>query len=327
MDAALRIEVRAPDELAGAWQRLWSGVPDATPFMSPAWLLPWARVYAPERCWIATVTGAAGDLLGCLPMFWWQRRLLLAGTGPSDHGDALFLPGFERWAGPLLDALLAAIDRPIDRIELHQLPASSSMLTLSPPRGWEDEVEPGETCPVLTLGGEDGMAHVREAARANWRYVNRRLARAGARVERVPDEEVDDAMNALERLHAQRWARRGESGVLVDPLLRRLLRDAAPELARAGLLRLHRVRRQGETVGVLMAMHGARRTCCFLSGFDPAIAPLGPGVALVGATIVAAAHEGDLAVDFLRGREPYKYEWSAVDEARHRRVFTPCRPE
>ena len=320
MDRALRICVRAPEELAEPWQRLWLRVPGATPFASPAWLLPWARLYAPGRCWVAAVEDG-GDLRACLPVFWWQRRLLLAGTGPSDHGEALFEPGFECWAPPLLSASMAAIDREIDRIELHQLAPSSPLLAMPAPPGWRDRIEAGDGCPVLTLGGDDGMAHVREAARANWRYANRRLARAGAWVELVSEDQVDGAIDALERLHGLRWAARGERGVLADPLLRQLLKDAAPELARAGLLRLHRLQWQGETAGVLLAMHAERRTCCYLSGFDPACAKLGPGIAMVGATIVEAAREGDLAVDFLRGQEAYKYEWSAVDEPRQRRVF------
>ena len=55
-------------------------------------------------------------------------------------------------------------------------------------------------------------------------------------------------------------------------MLRNLLCDAGRGLASAGLLRLHRLRLGQETVAVLLAMHGDRRTCFYLSGFDPAFA-------------------------------------------------------
>ncbi len=109
--------------------------------------------------------------------------------------------------------------------------------------------------------------------------------------------------------------------MLADPLLVRLVRDAAPALARDGLLRLHRLRIAGATIGALLALRGDRSTCLYLSGFDPAFARLSPGTVLVGATIAAAARDGDLHVDFLRGREPYKTHWGVHDVPRLRRVF------
>jgi CelD/BcsL family acetyltransferase involved in cellulose biosynthesis len=277
----------------------------------------------PGRCWVATVS-ARGELVGCLPMFWWERCLMLAGTGPSDHGDALFLPGCEGWADALLRELMTAIDRPIERIELRQLPPSSPLLTAAGPPRWRDRVDVDEVCPFLMLAGDDGMAHVGKRMRRNWRYAMHAVARSGGRLERAPDHEVGPAVADLERLHALRWAERGQAGVLADPLPRRLLVDAGPERARAGMLRLHRLKVGEQTVAVLFALHGDRRTCCYLSGFDPAFARLSPVTALVGATLAEAAREGDLVVDFLRGEEPYKYGWGAAAGATFRRVFVPA---
>jgi CelD/BcsL family acetyltransferase involved in cellulose biosynthesis len=325
MDSALQIEVRPPEAIGAAWQRLWSRVPGATPFAAPGWLVPWARHYAPGRCWVATVK-VAGELVGCLPLFWWDGQVLLAGTGPSDHGDALFLPGSETWAAELLRRALDALDRPVERIVFEQLPPTSALLAVPCPPGWRDSVEPGQACPLLPLAGDDGMAHVPKRMRRNWRYAMHCLEREGARIERAPDEALGTAVADLVRLHGARWAVRGESGVLADPLLRRLLEDAAPALAEAGQLRLHRLRVDARTVAVLFALHGQRRTCCFLSGFDPAFARLSPVTALVGATLAAAAREGDVALDFLRGEEPYKYAWGAAPELPSRRVFVPLAP-
>ena len=321
---ALEVEIRVCtfESIGPAWQRLWSRVPGATPFAAPAWLIAWARHYAPDRCWVGAAS-RADELVGCLPMFCWQDRLLLAGTGPSDHGEALLLPGFEWCARELLAKTLSAIDRPIEAIDLQQLRAGSALLTMASPRGWRDTVDGGVVCPVLALAGADGTAEIPKRMQRNWRYSLHAIARHAGRVERVPDDESTDALAELARLHALRWAERGETGVLADPLLRRLLSDVGPALAEAGLLRLQRLVVGARTVAVLFAMHGDRQTCCYLSGFDPAFAKLSPVTALVGATIAQAAREGDHAVDFLRGEEPYKYGWGAAPEARFRRVFVP----
>ena len=321
MAATLAIDVRPPDEVGAAWQRLWERVPEATPFASPAWLVPWARHYAPGRCWVACAS-ADGELVACLPVFWWQERVLLAGTGPSDHGAGLFMPGVEARAGELLGAALTAISGPIERVELQQLEPASPLLAMPSLAGWTDSVEHGDACPVLPLGGSEPMEHVPKRMRRNWRYALHTLERAGARLELVTAPDVGEAVADLERLHRLRWAERGERGVLADPLLQRLVADAASALDDAGMLRLHRLRLDGQSVAVLLALNGDRRTCCYLSGFDPAFARLSPVTALIGATIEQAAREGDVAVDFLRGEEPYKLAWGATAAPRFKRVLT-----
>lgn len=68
------------------WFSLWRNTPDATPFQSPAWLLCWAKHYAPDRTGaIAVLDG--GELLALLPYFTWNDTVWLAGTGTSDYGD------------------------------------------------------------------------------------------------------------------------------------------------------------------------------------------------------------------------------------------------
>ena len=50
------------------------------------------------------------------------------------------------------------------------------------------------------------------------------------------------------------------------------------------------------------------------AGVDPAARDLSPGVLLVYALVERALAAGVRRLDFLRGNEPYKYEWGAVDE-------------
>ena len=50
------------------------------------------------------------------------------------------------------------------------------------------------------------------------------------------------------------------------------------------------------------------------AGIDPDARELSPGVLMVYAYVERALARGIRRVDFLRGDEPYKYEWGAVDE-------------
>ena len=124
--------------LAGEWDALWRRCPRATPFQHPAWLIPWARHHAPGRCG-AVALRAEGRLVGLLPAFVWEGAALLAGTGPSDRGDALLAPGFEGHASCLLTALRSAVPEPFDRADLQQLAPDSPLLGPPAPEGWTEE--------------------------------------------------------------------------------------------------------------------------------------------------------------------------------------------
>jgi CelD/BcsL family acetyltransferase involved in cellulose biosynthesis len=297
-------------EIRSEWESLWNRTPDASPFQHPAWVIPWARVYAPGRCRAAALR-KDGRLESLAAAFVWERTLLLAGTGPSDHSTALLAPGAETAVDELVDRLADAVHEPFDRIDLKQLPPRTALAAGSE----------GESCVVLALNGEDGMANVPAKMRSNWRYAVRRLERQGATVELASAEQASDAAAELKRLHLMRWNSEGQEGVIADELVQQHLRLAIAELAGAGLLRMHRLRAGGDVVAVLFAMRGGASTCYYLSGFNPAWAKLSPGTALVGTAIARAAEEGCREFDFLRGQEEYKYGWGAEDRPMGRRVM------
>lgn len=322
---SLRAEVVPPEGLSALeaeWDALWRRCPRATPFESPAWLLPWARHHAPGRCGAAALRGE-GRLVALAPVFCWEGALLLAGTGPSDRADALIEPGFEAGAPRLLALLPEAAPGPFDRLDLRQLPAGSPLLAAAAPQGWREERAPGEACHVAPLPGGDGLGALSPRRRENWRHAVRRLGREGAEIGLATGAGVGPAVRDLLRLHALRWAARGEAGVLGDPLLRALLLDAAPRLDRAGLLRLHQARLGGERIAVLLVLAGRWAHHYWIGGFDPAHARLSPSAALVGLAMAQAAREEAQAFDFLRGQEPYKAQWGAQPVPMHRRVLWP----
>jgi CelD/BcsL family acetyltransferase involved in cellulose biosynthesis len=50
------------------------------------------------------------------------------------------------------------------------------------------------------------------------------------------------------------------------------------------------------------------------AGVDPEARELSPGVVMVERYVRRALERGVRHMDFLRGDEPYKYEWGAVDQ-------------
>lgn len=120
-------------------------------------------------------------------------------------------------------------------------------------------------------------------------------------------------LTALFTVHSARWAARGLPGVLEDEKVRSFHELAAPALLEAGLLRLFGLRLDGKFVAVFHGLADRQRLHAYMTGYDPAVPHPGLGAMLFGRAILAAAEEGMQELHFLRGREPYKYTWGAVD--------------
>jgi CelD/BcsL family acetyltransferase involved in cellulose biosynthesis len=123
-------------------------------------------------------------------------------------------------------------------------------------------------------------------------------------------------LEALFTLHAARWSERAQPGVLADAAVVAWHREAAPLLLAAGVLRLHGLRLDGEWIALAYVLAHGDRSRYYIGGFDPRHAALSPGALLIEHAIACAHAEGARAFDFLRGAEPYKYRWGAVDEPR-----------
>jgi CelD/BcsL family acetyltransferase involved in cellulose biosynthesis len=68
----------------------------------------------------------------------------------------------------------------------------------------------------------------------------------------------------------------------------------------------------GRVVGVVHTLRDGRAVRFYIGGHDPDAAFLSPGGALVRHAIEGAIAAGVPEFDFLRGEEPYKYQWGAA---------------
>ncbi len=313
--------------LEPAWWDLWRRVPGASPFTAPAWLLPWWTVFAPGELFTVAVW-AGSRLLALAPLYREEgafgRRLLPLGISLSDEADMLVDPAAPE-AGPVLLAALGSRAADWDTWSAEELPPGAALLALAPPELWRTAVAPQSACPVLSLaGGADALeAVVPPAKRRKWRMARHRAARRDARIEVVGAGDLDSSLDHLFRLHGARWQTRGQAGVLADREVRRFHHLAAPALHAAGLLRLSLLHIEDRVAGVYYGLHHGGRACAYLGGFDPAFGFESPGTVLLGAALDAAVAEGATTFSFLRGQEPYKYEWGATDLWNSRRTFEP----
>lgn len=325
----MRGEIVASDAalaaLEPAWWGLWRRVAAASPFSTPAWLLPWWQVFAPGDLFTVAIWHA-DRLVALAPLYRESgasaRRLLPLGISLSDYADVLIDPAVPEAAAEIVEALQESSGA-WDVWSAEELPPEAALLRLWCPAGWSSSIALQSACPVLDLG--HALAAVPALKRRKWRMAQNRTQRRAWSLDAADAGSLAAGLDALFQLHGARWAAREQAGVLADADVQWFHRLSAPRLLAAGLLRLVLLRIDGMVAG---AYYGFRTGDCayaYLGGFDPAFAFESPGTVLLGAEIEAAATLGVASLHLLRGQEPYKYEWGAVDRWNSRRLFEPVR--
>jgi CelD/BcsL family acetyltransferase involved in cellulose biosynthesis len=317
----------ALEDLRPEWEQLWARAPQATPFQSPQWLLPWWKHVARGTLATVAVRCAAGELAALAPLYidvdtaTRRRRLFPIGIATTDYLDVLVKAGWEEHAVSFVLSQLMRREDDWDVLEVPRLRPDAPLLRAAAPAGWRRDVFDDAPSPVLMLQGLQGNSlPIPESMAQNLRYCRRRAARIGALTYETADAQtIPRFLDALAHLHARRWCERGSPGVLDDPSVLAAHREAAPLLHAAGLLRLHALRLDGEFIAVLYCLFDAaplheRRYYYYLGGFEPRRRALSPGTLLIAHAIENAVAQGATAFDFLRGAEAYKYRWGAIDQ-------------
>jgi CelD/BcsL family acetyltransferase involved in cellulose biosynthesis len=321
-----RIEL---DRLVDDWWCLWRRSGDATPFQSPAWLVPWILEFAPDN--FALLTARENDrLAGLLPLAISQDTTK---PGASTCGGRItdYQGGiFERDADPsIMGQMFAALRRApsseFANLTLNRLRAGSPLLECPVPPGWvENRNFKTHTCPVLALPAHPQRISdwLPKRMAGKLHYYRRRADKAGPVSFLCADS--SQAVEFFERvatLHRARWAQRNQSGVLSDKEILSFHRSAIPCLADAGLVRIYLLQIGKRDAAGLYGFIGEDRFYYYIGGYSPDFSKLAAGTLLIDHVIGKAVELGCLTFDFLSGSEPYKYQWGAVDTSVFQRTL------
>ncbi len=255
--------------------------------------------------------------------------VFMAASYHADYATILAHPDDLPEVCAALVAALAALDRvtePWDVIDLRRFrdddPALDALVTAfrAGPAEWSVTQEREDVCPVVTLppgGWEAYLATLDKKARHEIRRKLRRAEATGAVTFRAMPLDATSVETFI-RLHQARW---GDEGLFPDTegghRSRRFLHRLAELEAAEGDQSQFQL---GQVfVGDRLIFAGVGFddgvTCFFYNaGADPEARELSPGVTGTAAYIHDRIGVGRTRFDFLRGDEPYKYEWGAVDE-------------
>lgn len=261
-----------------------------------------------------------GRLIGLVPAYIHteprrrERQLLLLGAGTSDYLDGIFAPACTTEHIRAALGLLHA-ESGWDVAHFTQLRPDSKLLhALGSLARLHAEPAHSQSCmrmPAMSIAGFPAKL------RQNVHYYGNRARRLGSLEVRIAGvRDSLDLFETLRRMHADRWQRAGQRGVLADPRVLAWHREALPLLANSGTLRLVTLMLNGEAAASIYALidppsRRERTLYVYLPAFSVRHADLRPGTLLLAQAIDQAAQEGVRTIDFLRGEEAYKHLWHA----------------
>jgi CelD/BcsL family acetyltransferase involved in cellulose biosynthesis len=184
--------------------------------------------------------------------------------------------------------------------------------------GWTLNVEREDVCPVVHLApGTDFDSFLATLGKKDRHEIRRKIRRA----ESVGEIRLTDSADPLADLddfidlHQRRWADDGlfaptPGGDRSRVFFRRLFEEYGPD----GSFRLAFLTVGERRIAAGIHFRTADGYLYYNAGVDPEARDLSPGVLMIAAYVQRAIAEGCRRLDFLRGDEPYKYEWGATDE-------------
>lgn len=319
MEVSVRRDDAALTDLSGEWLALWRRDPAASPFHTPQ--------YA-RAAW-ETELGADRSL-AVIEM---RRDAALAGLASVtiDVDETLRFLGNEAvtdYLGPISEpadreAVATAFFRAVDGLEW----SAAELFGLSSDSGWTEvlgraakaagfEVQESQqdVCPrIAPLGTyEEYLASLDGKLRHEIRRKARRLEReAGPYTIRVSDRSTLDA--DLATFYEMHRSSSGPKGRFMHEDVAVLFTRIARAFEEEGWLRLTWLDIGGEAAAGTFSFVEKGTWNVYNSVYDHRKGELAPGMVLMAETIRLATEEHCQVFDMLRGDEPYKYRFGAVD--------------
>ena len=284
-------------------------------FLNLDWLSAWYGAYGEERRSLILRVTENGRPIGYAPLALYEQgrhwtKVRFMGSGPSDRCGIIARDARPDIHDAIWEHMRARDDW--DVIELRDMKRGGPT-EQGARRAFPVREEAAEVAPYVSLNGgryDDYVASLSKNMRTTVGRGWRRLQDHGAefRSMRTADR-LDVALRWLRELHDQRWR---SSSCLSMPGMPQFIETVARRMIGRGIV-FHAILVDGTPQAITMGLEDEHRYLYYLSGFGPDYAQYSPGNVLL-ARIIEECHErGCREFDLLRGSEPYKYRFNAVD--------------
>ncbi|MBN2086111.1 MAG: GNAT family N-acetyltransferase [Anaerolineales bacterium] len=317
-------DVASWDNLTAEWNELLSRSAVEYPFLRCEFLRAWwdhlgGGEWPSGELQIA-VWKENGALQGIAPLFRSRRDgdpglFLIGSVEISDYLDVMAAPDrLPEFCAHLLDALAALPTQEFRALDFSNLQAGSPTIPIleqeTARRGWTLERAPLQVCPVIDLP-PTWEEHLSALEKKSRHEIRRKLRRAEGGEEKL-ELKIRGASGMEEFFRLMACDKHKAS--FLTPLMRTQFLAIAEAAAQAGMLELAFLEIGGRSAAAYMNFAFRNRIWVYNSGMDPQYAASSPGWVLLAILIRRAIESGYRAFDFMRGDEPYKFQWGGKGE-------------
>ena len=265
-----------------------------------------------------------GGLLGIAPLFLakhkGQKALMLIGSIEiSDYLDLIVRGGdLARFLSKLLDFLTSESNLDWTSLDLYNLPDSSPTLAQlkaeSDERGWAYSQEIYQPSPYIKLP-EDFETYLSGIVKKQRHEIRRKMRRAETGEHKVSWYIVEDEASLSSELDdfLSLMANDQHKQEFLTEAMRTQIRKSAQEAFEAGWLLLAFIVIDGQKAAGYLNFDYGNRIWLYNSGLNFNYKDLSPGWVLLAYLLRWAIENGRTEFDFMRGDEPHKYRFGAVD--------------
>jgi CelD/BcsL family acetyltransferase involved in cellulose biosynthesis len=311
------------------WDRLGEHSGSGSPFLSWAWHQASAEAVPAEEvdaCQAVVLRSGAGEVDAVFPFRVRRHRLwgvpvaavgwAFGDLGCPDHLELLATPRAD------LDTLAGALEGlPWSLIRLDNVAERAvnvaRFCSACERRGWNVRRRLIGRYPYLELppSWDAYLSGLSSHARHAVRHKERKLFREhGVVVTDYGSDRLEEGLHHLQRLHTVRW---GGGGAFRDPAWERLHRRFAASMAERSLLWLVTLDLDGTPAAAWYGFAQRDTLYHYQNGRDVRFERERVGTVLTALMIRRAIERGFRRLDFLRGEEAYKREWTASSSGRY----------
>ena len=321
--ATLVASVESLAALKSEWNSVLSRSSANTVFSTWDWQEIWWGAFGKGAEPLLIAIREASELVGIAPLV--KRASTISFVGGSDVSDYL---DFITVRGREQDVLVAVFDHlkrwEWDELDLHCVRHDSPTLQYLPgitrAHGLTYAQEVEDVCPVADLPSDWEMfvGSLSKKDRHELRRKIRRLEAADNFAWYVAPPAADTTAYIQDFFRLCSLSRHEKAVFLDDKHVEQFFREMTQRFQPTGVLKIYFLEVGGERVSATLCFDQGRELWLYNSGFDPLYSNLSVGLLLKAFCIKDAIERGKTRFDFLRGREPYKYDLGGKDTAIYR---------
>lgn len=208
-----------------------------------------------------------------------------------------------------------------DRFRLDDIPEKSPSLhcaaTIAKDRKYWFTIKEKSICPFVVLpeSWNTMKSSLSKKMRKNLEYQHRRLQdRLGVTFSPYNKTTIETDVNSFFALHKKLWNSRGQSGSLTDQKKQKFYHAIAVRFSKKNWLKLWFLKAEDIPIAALFGFQYQKKFYYLQSGYDPLWSKYSIAQVNLACIFENLISEGCSEFDFLRGTEPYKYHWGAIDK-------------